>query len=124
MKLDFVSGFGLDCPMVRLYGREPERVRELMLALNDVARFPVAIHGLPGIEAIDGCRLIARVGKRDRGVRKLKDGGFDWEMEPEGWAHVIGFLEPFAEPQPEGTFFQYLSREGEITVLVSTDGRW
>ncbi len=123
MKMEFIASGAADCPLIRLYGHDGEVVRALTQAVESVRGGPIAMNGVPGIEAVGGVHLTATMADRDRGVRRVGDLAFEWAMSREGWAQVVELLNAFESAAAEGRF-QYLSREGEITVLISRDGRW
>jgi hypothetical protein len=47
---------------------------------------------------------------------------FVLEYSNEAWREVEGKLSHFVEPTPNG--FNWLTTEGDVDVLISTDGNW
>ncbi len=123
MKMEFIPTGADDCPLIRLYGNDGQVVRALTRTLESVPGGPIAMNAVPGLAAVGGVHLTATSADRDRGVRRVGDRAFEWAMSREGWAQVVELLNAFECAAAEGRF-QYLSREGEITVLISRDGRW
>jgi hypothetical protein len=124
MKLEYVGHAGPDGPLIRLYGRDVQVVRKLRRALEQLSKGPLALHAIPGIEAIDGCHLAVIVGARGGGVEQLDSRSFVWETDAVGWDRVSGLLEPFERPEMAQEGFQFLTRGPEVSVVFSSDGRW
>ncbi|GEJ55957.1 hypothetical protein [Anaeromyxobacter diazotrophicus] len=123
MKIEFIPDGAPETPLILIKGRDGEAVRALRDAIARADRGPFAVHAVRGVEPVGGCHLAAALGDRDRGVRQVGKLAFEWVLDAEGWAQVNGLLKPFEDPTP-GRGFQYLSREGEVRVLISRDGRW
>lgn len=124
MKVEYLAAGSVECPLIRLYGDEPKVVGAIMDALRSVADGPVALHEVRGVEPVGDIKLVAIPGTEDRGIRMGPDGTFTWELRPDSWGRVLGMLAPFAERGHGAPIFQYLSNEGAITLVVSTDGHW
>ncbi len=125
MELEFLPDGSDDCPLIRAYGFSPEEAAGLVDALYALAagrRATVAVHELPGVEAVAGCRLVLRAGPRDRGVVQLHGAAsFECVLSPDGWDNVAGLAEPFAEG---GGGYQWLVTSGDATWLLSRSGQW
>jgi len=126
MKLEFVGHAETARPagpLIRLYGRDGQVVRTLRRALESLSQKPLALNAVSGIEAIDGCHLAAVRGARGGGVEQIGRRSFVWETNGVGWEHVIELLKPFESPDARDEF-QFLAYGPEVTILISTDGRW
>jgi hypothetical protein len=127
MKIEFLASGSDDCPLIRIYGVEPDvcqivrRVFE-QLAHGDVEE--VSLTDLPGIQPLGDCRLIAQAGRRDRGVVRSGGNIFQWVLTPATWDNVAGLIDPFCRSSSGG--YQWLEQApaSEVRVLVSTDGCW
>jgi hypothetical protein len=113
MKMEFIASGAVDCPLIRLYGEDGQVVRALAQAVESVRSGPIAVNGVPGIEAVAGVHLTAMMAERDRGVRRVGDLAFEWAMSLDGWGGIVELLSAFESAAAERGF-QYLSREGEI----------
>ena len=125
MKLEFIASGARDCPLIRFYEfsrPEAQRLRELLKALLDGSQKSVALDEQPGIEPIQGCRLTARLGELDQGVRQTGPSSFGWSLTSSGWDNIEGLLEPFCESDSAG--FQWLTNTGNISLLLSRNGTW
>ncbi|WP_165246522.1 hypothetical protein [Paludisphaera soli] len=124
MKLEFLPDGSDDCPLVRVFDFRPEEAAGMLTALGALAsgeRETIAVHEWPGVEAVDGCRLVLRVGPGDRGVIRLRDAGFECVLSQSGWDQVAGLVEPFSQG---GAGYQWLVRSGDASWLISRSGLW
>lgn len=111
--------------LIRLFDFEREevlRLREFVVALSSGSKTSVAFHKLPEIEAVAGCELDCRLGDRNEGVRATGPNTFECVLASSGWDNAAGLLKPFCAPDATG--FQWLNEVGEISLLISCDGRW
>lgn len=125
MKLEYIADRDVDTPLIRLYNFDSDEAVELYRLVSDLSagrREHVALHGTRGFEAVDGCRLVLRVGSRDEGVVRLDDG-FLCTLTPTTWQEVAERVQPFSE-RANHNAFQYLDDTSEITLLLSVDGGW
>lgn len=127
MFIEFFPEGSRDCPLVLLYGREPEvvsRLREQVVALSASLIDRVAVHELSGFESIDGCRLFLSVAGRDIGTHGLKEPlTFDCKLRPITWYNIEYLLEPFTEPSFSDSF-QWLDGHGRVQLLISRFRGW
>jgi len=129
MKIDFLESGADDCPLIRIYGNEPEvcqRFREAFERLANRGASEVSLTDLPGVEPLGSCCLVAQPGRRDRGVVRKEGNAFCWVLTPAAWDNVAGLIEPFCNSQSDG--YQWLDQApaSEARVLVSTSpvGCW
>ena len=124
MQLEFLEQGADECPLIRVFGCDPDsckRLKGLFEQLSIGEAGPTRIDGLPGMQSISDCRLVASSGRQDQGVSRHGDV-FVWSLTPGSWDNVAGLLEPFCRPGRAG--FQWLDRLGEVNVLISRDGFW
>jgi hypothetical protein len=126
MKIEYLADGSADCPMIRIYGGQSAAFLNLLRVFEQLACGVVkvvAIHDLPGFEAVNGCVLTAKAGTRDAGVRMLgADNRFKWVLTPETWDNVAGLTEPFCK---SAGGFQWLNGVvSDVAVLISGDGSW
>jgi hypothetical protein len=84
MKIEFLESDSTDCPLIRIYGDEPDFCAQLLHVFEQLATGKVkevSLTELPGVEPIGNCILIAQVYKRDRGVVRKGGNSFFW-MQP------------------------------------------
>src|SRR5438270_12731992 len=101
MKLEYLASGSPDCPLVRLFDFTPAEIQrfhsEIMALAAGTVR-SVAVHELPGVESIGGCRLEFVVDRRDRGMVRVGDpADFECALTPDSWDNVAGRVEPFLE---------------------------
>jgi hypothetical protein len=129
MKIELLESGSDDCPVIRIYGDEPEVCQEFQRAFEQLANASVEevlLTNLPGVEPLSGCCLIAQVGRINRGIVRKGRNSFFWVLTPTTWDNVAGLLEPFCRTESAG--YQWLdeSSASEARVLVSTSrlGYW
>ena len=126
MKMQFLPDGSPDRPLIRLYDFEPADallLKELFDSLANGLRTDVSLHEQKGIEPVDGCQLSLRLGKRDTGIVQKGPFTFECDLTPAGWADVASLTEPFSEAAEANTY-QWLNEEGQISLLLSPDGKW
>jgi hypothetical protein len=124
--LQFIPDGCADCPLLRLYDFhmiEARRLQAVFLALADGSLERVPLVEEVGIDAVGECRLDLILGERNIGVEWRGAMRFAWVLTPSRWSDVEGLTEPFAENMNPDTY-QWLSRDGAISVLLSPSGRW
>jgi hypothetical protein len=129
MKVEYFGDGSFDCPLILLYGSDPNDAATLSEALGDLAHSAVnrvAIHELPGFSSIDGCQLFGSVTRSDLGLKMVASPAiFDCLLRPETWDDMIGLLEPFSRAtETTGARFQYLNQTGDVRLLISTERTW
>jgi hypothetical protein len=125
MKLEFLGSGSADCPLLRLFEFGDDQARSLQQLVLRVAKNQsdsAPLHAEPFIQPLNGCALTLRHGEHDRGVRELEASHFVWEMTAGAWLDVAGLIQPFCRKESFG--YQWLTRIGDITVLLSHDGKW
>lgn len=127
MKLEYFSDGSRDCPLVLLYAGNPETVQKLSKCIADLISGRLvgfAVHELEGVQSVNGCELYFCVNKQDRGVTRTSiTNEFRCQLRRESWADVAEYLEPFCGTNtPVG--FQWLTTEGEINLIISSQRGW
>jgi hypothetical protein len=125
MRIDFLDKGSADCPLIRIYGFHPDECIRLKRVFERLARGEaqeICLNDLPGVEPANGFGLIAKTGKRDRGVLYDNHNAFEWVLTPSTWDNVAGLIEPFCILGSGG--YQWLEQVGEIGVLISRTGCW
>ncbi len=125
MRLEYLPDGSDDCPLVRVFAFTPAAVARLHAAVTALAAGDLSSvegHHLPGVEAVPGCRLTLRTGKRDRGLVPLTGpDSFDCILTRDGWDNVAYRIEPSLSGC-DG--YQWLDQTGDIALLLSWDGQW
>ena len=63
MKIEFLESGSADCPLIRIYGNEPEVCKQLQRTFEQLANGSieeVSLTDLPGVEPLGGCCLMAQ----------------------------------------------------------------
>lgn len=125
MKIEFLAVGSPDCPLIRLYEFSPAEVgslRELIKFLSSGSRESISLSEQPWIDSVEDCHLTLRLGDGGQGVRQSGPSTFECVLSVDEWFNVEGLLDPFCESELNG--FQWLSRNGKTSLLLSHDGRW
>jgi hypothetical protein len=126
MKVEYLPTGAEDCPLIRLFDFSNEDVTQFLASIDLLAKGRVVdmrLDEVPYLEPVSGCLLWLRIGKKDKGVLKTGDNGFDWILTDEGWMGVVELARPFLEADHTNCF-QWLDDRGEVRVLLSQDGGW
>jgi hypothetical protein len=136
MEIEFLKEGSADCPLVRIFGIDPQEFSTLADAIKELARaegIERAADQLPGFHGVSNCRLTIISISTDDGVRQVSETTFVWALSPSKWLLVGGLIEPFAARQCDG-LHQWLTgpqaryglNRGPISILLSCsdDGRW
>jgi hypothetical protein len=127
LQLEHLSTASPECPFLRISGEDPRAATVLRDAFFDLSQGMtdrVTLSELPSITALNECRLIAAVGKRNRGIVQRSDGKtFDWVLTPAGWDNNVGLIGGFCECCA-GHNYQWLDSPSDIAVLFSPSGQW
>jgi hypothetical protein len=123
LRLEFFAGGSPDCPLLLLYGRAPETVAALAGHLGSETFDGVDLDTFLGVEPVGGCRVVAKVTRRDLGIRQIGPTSFAWELSRSGWAQVAGLMEPFAAA-PAHDAFQWLWKDSGVSFVISTWRGW
>lgn len=121
----------LERPVLLIYGDNadgPALLRDALTPLIKGQIDHVQIDRLAGFQMTGGCSLTAEIGTSSLGVVPMEGGqrGFRCILEPAGWDHVVGLLEPFVTGGNMGGrhAHQYLTETGPIEWIISTDRSW
>ena len=124
VKLEYIAEGSKDCPLIRLYSFDQQellRLREAVAALSKETAQSISLHEQPGIEPINSCELTLRSGTRDLGVLKAGLLKFECVLTPDTWECVKELIDPFFD---SGGGYQWLSEQGNISLLLSESGSW
>jgi hypothetical protein len=123
--IEYLHDDSEDCPLIRLYGYEAPDVvalRDLCVALAAGQVREVALEQSEFVCAIEGCRLLLRAGRFNRGITTPKPAEpFVMEYTEEGWLEVAEKITPFVDGS---SGYQWLTEEGDIDLLISRNGLW
>ena len=129
MFIEYFSADEVHGPVILLGDVSPSDATLLFNALGSLASGSakkVAVDELPGLTR--GSQLVtfeAHATDWDGGCRVVPatTGRFQCALKPGTWDQVASLIAPFAKPR-DGHRHQYLSEEGPVTWIVSTDGAW
>jgi len=127
MKLEYFPDGSPDCPLILLYDTQQDSVERLfseLRSLIDRETLRLAVHEMTGFQSFASCRLFFTLSQKDEGVVMLPDGySFECRLCPETWQDVTEYLTPFKN-KTDCSGFQWLSREGKISLLISHNRSW
>ena len=125
MKFEYLPNGSPDCPLIRLFEfnqAEARSLSDLVRSLVTGECQSVALQSEVWAESVGGCRLNLRRDARNQGVHELDPMSFECVLSSGGWSNVHGLLDPFCDLHPTG--FQWLTREGSVSLLISQNGQW
>lgn len=126
MKLEFLSDGLPDRSLIRLYGFDQTgamRLREAIRTLSAGSRQSIPLHEEWWIEPVDDCTLDLRIGTRDLGVVERAPSKFECIVTADTWTNMTSMVDPFCESASANSY-QWLNKDGEISLLLSPDGQW
>lgn len=125
MKIEYLGDGAKECPLIRLYDYSQSEACQL----RDIVRGLISgdFQSLPLQEEtwavpIGGCCLTLRRDGRNVGAHQLSPLNFECVLDADGWNNVEGLLEPFCAFNTAG--FQWLTSQGEVSLLISQTGSW
>jgi hypothetical protein len=128
MKIEYFAEGSEDCPLILIYGDDPEtaaQLREQVAALAEKRVQHVAVHEIPGFESVGDCLLFFSVGRSDWGTHPLRaKNEFSCELDPVSWENIVGLLEPFTQRMDHDGFQWLDSSYGGMTIIISTFRGW
>jgi hypothetical protein len=127
MKLEFLASGAPDLHLIRLFDfrmSEALRLREVFNRLATGSLMGTSLEEEVEIEAIGGCQLDLRVGRRDCGVLQTSPLGFECVLTADRWSDAAYLMDPFCESEKPGGTYQWLNEDGPISLLLSPDGSW
>ena len=96
----------------------------LFRALSSGSEQHIGLHDQFGVEAIGGCQLDLRLGKRDTGIEPTGPCSFEYVLTSKGWGKAADLAQPFCEPGNLNEHYQWLNEDGKVSLLLSPTGRW
>jgi hypothetical protein len=125
VKIEFLASGAAECPLIRLFEYRAEDVARLRQAAFDLADGSIrefVLHEQPWVQPVGGCRFVWRSALSDIGVKLRRRGEpFVMALTDEAWREVEGRLDPFVRGAHG---FGWLTKMGDVQVLVSANGNW
>lgn len=126
MKLEYLATGSQVCPLIRLYRfipSEAAQLRDVFASLANDRGLIVHLHELPFVEQIAGCTLHLRVGQQGTGILQTGPSEFDCHLSTDAWREAAERVTTLTEPCVEDCY-QWLNQDGDVSLLLSTTGRW
>jgi hypothetical protein len=128
LKLEYLQEGSSDCPLIRLYDFTIAEAAQFCNIIKQLAcgnNQRIEIHDLPWVETIGKCHLTLFLQSRDQAVVRKKgkdENNFECGFTAGTWDNIKGLIEPFTK---ELKGFQWLAESpGEVSLLLSCDGKW
>jgi hypothetical protein len=127
VNIDYLENGSDDCPIIRVYGNEPDSVRLLMKCIADMVNGEIkskCLNDIKGFKSINGCRFDIELSSLQKGVIQLSSNNFICQLSKDGWQEAYELLEPLSEDSKTG--YQWINESSEISFLVSryANGQW
>jgi hypothetical protein len=125
MKLDYLHDAGDRRSIVRLYDFTTDEALQFMKAIEALAseaEQQICVHSLPGISAVDGCKLSLVRKFWDQGILKTGPTEFECGFTSGTWDNIAGLIKPFADAADGHQFLS--GSPGEAELLFSPSGNW
>ena len=97
--------------------------RDVLSKLASGGISEIDLSDLPFVTSIDGCRLILKVGTRDKGVIHFSSTIFECILTRLTWDNAEGLVEPFCGGNLSGYQWLY-DLNTDIQFLFSPSGDW
>lgn len=125
MKIEFFPEIKAK-PVLLIYDGTPSEVADLQNAFHKLAlgeNDELNIHLLPGVQPVDGCRLVAQLNARNEGVESLDSASsFRWRLTESRWQDIAEMIEPLKKPWRGGHVF--LEVKSYISLIISAQRGW
>ena len=127
MKIEYLKDGSDDCPLIRIYGDEPESISLLKDALDSLitgSNTKVIVNELNGYVGINHCYLELEKASVSKGILHIKDNHFKCLFTEDKWIEISELLQPLCGPLKNG--YQWLDDTSNTSLLVSRyeDGQW
>jgi hypothetical protein len=97
--------------------------KDLLSKLASGSASEIDISDLPFVTPVDGCHLVLKVGRRDRGLVRVSSTIFECILTRLTWDNAEGLVEPFCEANLSGYQWLY-DMDTDIQLLFSPRGDW
>ncbi len=97
--------------------------RDVLSKLASAAISEIDLSDLPFVTSIGGCRLILKVGTRDKGTIRVSNSVFECILTRVTWENAEGLVEPFCEGNLSGYQWLY-NLNTNVELLFSPSGDW
>ncbi len=125
MRIELLSEGAAECPLIRLFDFVPsevDRLQDACLALASGEHTSFDLHTQCYLEPVADCRFVFRRSTIDKGVAHPSQGEtLVMALTDAGWREVAEKLQPFRD---DSGGFNWLTNEGDVHVLISSDGLW
>jgi hypothetical protein len=98
--------------------------REILSKLANGSVAETDLSNLPFVTSISGCRLILKVGSKDKGIVPLSGNAFECILTRNAWQDAESFVEPFCDENPVSGYQWLYDLDNDIELLFSKNGDW
>ena len=129
MKIDYLTNTNPTHPkesILRIFDFDSTQAcqfRDILATLASGSASGIDISDLPFVTSVAGCRLILKVGARDRGLVHVSSTIFECVLTRLTWDNAEGLVEPFCEGNVLGYQWLY-DLDTDIELLFSPRGDW
>ena len=124
MKLEYLADGSRDSRLIRpceFDQAEARSLRNLVRSLATGHADSLALQGEEWAESVGGCKLTLRRGTRNQGIREVDPLNFECVLSSGAWRNIERLLDSFCDSRTAG--FQWLTREGSVSLLASQNGQ-
>lgn len=127
MTIEYFPDGSADAPLILVYGYSKMGARILFHAIQTIKEdkeIEIPIHRLCGYSGINNLKLTFKVGELNEGIKQIGNLSFTCVLTPDGWDAVEFLLSPFWDRSAQPGHFQWLNKDGDISLLFSTYRGW
>jgi hypothetical protein len=98
--------------------------RDILSKLADGSCTEIVLNSFPFVMSVADCRLVLKVGPKDKGVISHSVNDFECILTRDGWGDAQDFVEPFCDIKDVPGYQWLYNLSTNIELLFSKDGDW
>jgi hypothetical protein len=130
MKIEYLTKINPDHPkdsILRIFdfnSSEACEFRNILSRLADGSSSETDMNSLPFVTSVANCRLVLKVGSKNKGLISLPNNAFECILTRDTWEDAQGLVEPFCDTNDAAGYQWLYDLETDIELLFSRDGDW
>jgi hypothetical protein len=98
--------------------------RDILSKLADGLCTEIVLNSFPFVTSVADCRLVLKVGQKDKGVISLSANNFECILTRDAWEDAQAFVEPFCDTRDVSGYQWLYNLNTHIELLFSKNGDW